>query len=106
MKKILFLMMLSLSVTGMKANEAKMSSDSLYKQVPVGNAGLSMPLRPTYLDNVSRSVGWGSNWFIEAKGVLPHSLVRRSVVVMSLTVPCQYCRLVLANGLPLPSVDV
>ena len=68
MKKILFLMMLSLSVTGMKANEAKMSSDSLYKQVPVGNAGLSMPLRPTYLDNVSRSVGWGSNWFIEAKG--------------------------------------
>jgi len=68
MKKILFLMMLSLSVTGMKAKEAKIASDSLYKEVPVGDAKLSMPLEPTYLKNVTEASCWGSNWFIEAKG--------------------------------------
>ena len=68
MKKILFLMMLSLSVTGMKAKEAKIASDSLYKEVPVGDAKLSMPLEPTYLKNVTEVSSWGSNWFIEAKG--------------------------------------
>ena len=67
MKKILFLMTLSLSVMSMKASEAHVS-DSLYKQVPVDNMGLSMPLTPTYLENVSKTVGWDSNWFIEAKG--------------------------------------
>ena len=43
MKKILFLMMLSLSVLGIKANEAHVASDSLYK-VPVGEQSLLMPL--------------------------------------------------------------
>ena len=60
--------MLSLSVTGMKAKEAKIASDSLYKEVPVGDAKLSMPLEPTYLKNVTEVSSWGSNWFIEAKG--------------------------------------
>ena len=67
MKKILFLMMLSLSVMGIKANEAHVASDSLYK-VPVGEQSLLMPLKPTYLKNVSEAANWGSNWFIEAKG--------------------------------------
>lgn len=60
-------MTLSLSVMSMKASEAHVS-DSLYKQVPVDNIGLSMPLTPTYLENVSKTAGWDSNWFIEGKG--------------------------------------
>ena len=60
-------MMLSLSVLGIKANEAHVASDSLYK-VPVGEQSLLMPLKPTYLKNVSEAANWGSNWFIEAKG--------------------------------------
>ena len=67
MKKILLLMTLSLSVMSMKASEVHLSN-SLYKQVPVDNIGLSMPLIPTYLENVSKTAGWDSNWFIEAKG--------------------------------------
>lgn len=59
--------MLSLSVLGIKANEAHVASDSLYK-VPVGEQSLLMPLKPTYLKNVSEAANWGSNWFIEAKG--------------------------------------
>ena len=67
MKKILFLMMLSLCVLGMKASDVMIATDSLYK-VPVGDLCLTMPLKPTYLKNVSEAANWCSNWFIEAKG--------------------------------------
>ena len=59
--------MLSLSVMGMQANEINVG-DSLYKEVPVGDSNLLMPLKPTYLKTVSGAANWGSNWFIEAKG--------------------------------------
>ena len=60
-------MMLSLSVLGIKA-EAIHVADRLYKEVPVGDASLLMPLKPTYLKSVSEAANWGNNWFLEVKG--------------------------------------
>ena len=79
--------MLSLSVMGMQANEINVG-DSLYKEVPVGDSNLLMPLKPTYLKTVSGAANWGSNWFIEAKGGAPLFLEHRLVVATFSTEPC------------------
>lgn len=68
MKKLLFLMMFSLPVMGLKASEVPQTPDSLLIGNTESDLTLSMSLEPAYLKDVCEGGDWKSNWFVEAKG--------------------------------------
>ena len=68
MKRLLFLMMFSLPVMGLKAWEVPQTPDSLLIGNTESDLTLSMPLEPTHLKDVCEGGDWKSNWFVEAKG--------------------------------------
>lgn len=68
MKKVLFLSMLMLSASGIRADASGYDDDSLHNHYVVSEVEAVKPIRPTYLKGVTETANWGSNWFLEVKG--------------------------------------
>ena len=68
MKKICVLSLLCLTMIPSMAENTSQLNDTVYKQIPVSDYQMLMPLQPTYHKNVTEAANWGRNWFIEIKG--------------------------------------
>lgn len=54
--------------TFMGIHAADCDNRAVRQMVGDDGSSLLMPLRPTYLADITQSAGWGDNWFVEANG--------------------------------------
>lgn len=68
MKKYLFMFLLSLTSMVSMARDSIVTAKQRCRIETRESHDLLTPLTPSYLDGVTSTTGWDSNWFIEAKG--------------------------------------
>ena len=66
-KNILMFLIGCLAAMTVSASNIHHNSDSIYKQNLFSQEQMLLPMKPTYLKNVSETANWGRNWFIEIK---------------------------------------
>ena len=68
MKKYLFMFLLCTTSMVSMARDSIVTAQQRCRNELRNKADLLVPITPSYLDGVTSTIGWGNNWFVEAKG--------------------------------------